>query len=382
MGKISPVSIKYTIHAKFKAEGTVERPDIIGALFGQTEGLLGSDLEMRELQKEGKIGRIDVNVEIKSGKTIGEIKIPSAMDKADTTIIAAALETIERIGPSNAKIEVEEVEDVRGNKRQYIMERAKKLLAGINSNLPESREMTEDLKTSARIDKLQEYGKDKLPAGDLSEKEIIVVEGRADVINLLKAGVKNVIAMNGTILPETVKDLGNEKDLILFVDGDRGGKLIAKNVSTNTQVKAICQAPDGKEVEELSGKEILSALRKKQSVEDFVGKRPKERRTSRIDKREVKEKRELTEKDREKAKELGKEIKGKKKAFILDEDLKIVKKVSTTVLSRSINSNAFIVVSDGSATIPIIKASERNKVKAILARNFSTTDTEIELISL
>jgi DNA primase len=71
MGKISPVSIKYIIHARLELSGVAERPDIIGAVFGQTEGLLGSDLELRELQKSGRIGRIDVKLEIKSGKTSG-----------------------------------------------------------------------------------------------------------------------------------------------------------------------------------------------------------------------------------------------------------------------------------------------------------------------
>ena len=61
MAKVSPVSIKYMIYASFESEGPLEKPDVIGALFGQTEGLLGSELEMRELQKEGKIGRIEVD---------------------------------------------------------------------------------------------------------------------------------------------------------------------------------------------------------------------------------------------------------------------------------------------------------------------------------
>ena len=106
MAKVSPVSIKYMIHADFIAEGALEKPDVIGAIFGQTEGLLGSELEMRELQKEGKIGRIEVDLERSDKKTMGKIKIPTALDQSETTLIAAAIETIERIGPSDAKIEV------------------------------------------------------------------------------------------------------------------------------------------------------------------------------------------------------------------------------------------------------------------------------------
>jgi len=162
MAKISPVSIKYMIHANFEAEGTVEKPDVIGALFGQTEGLLGSDLEMRDLQKEGKIGRIEVSLKNENGKTVGKIEIPSALDKTETTLIAAAVETIERIGPSDAKIKIEKIEDVRGNKREYILERAKKLLESIEEKMPKTREITRNIKLSKKKKKIQEYGKEKL----------------------------------------------------------------------------------------------------------------------------------------------------------------------------------------------------------------------------
>lgn len=269
MAKISPVSIKYMIHANFSAEGALEKPDVIGALFGQTEGLLGADLEMRELQKEGKIGRIEVELDRDGKRTIGKIKIPTALDQSETTLIAAAIETIERIGPCDSQIEIERIEDVRGSKRDYILERAKKLMQSIEG-MKESREISEEIKESRRISGVEKYGEEELPCGDLSGNEIIVVEGRADVINLLKAGVKNCIGMNGTKLPDVIKELGKEKELTLFVDGDRGGKLIIKNVLDNAEVKYIAVAPDGKEVEELTGKEILMSLRKRVPAEKYT----------------------------------------------------------------------------------------------------------------
>ena len=66
MGKISPVSSKYIVNASIEIEGIVDRPDVVGAIFGQTEGLLGADLELRELQRSGRIGRIEVNMETKT----------------------------------------------------------------------------------------------------------------------------------------------------------------------------------------------------------------------------------------------------------------------------------------------------------------------------
>ena len=197
MGKISPVSIKYIVHAKIKLSGVVEKPDVIGAVFGQTEGLMGSDLELRELQKSGRIGRIDVNIDISGGKTFGEIILPSSMDKSETAIIAAALETIERIGPCAAEIKVAKIEDVRVSKRNFILDRAKELLKSFVDSQPDSQAITNVVTETVRSLEITEYGKDRLPAGPAIEasEEIVVVEGRADVINLLKYGIKNVIGM-------------------------------------------------------------------------------------------------------------------------------------------------------------------------------------------
>ena len=400
MAKISPVSIKYIIHAKFEAEGTLEKPDVIGALFGQTEGLLGADLELRELQKEGKIGRIDVDLKSENGKTVGDIEIPSSIDKAETTIIAAALETIERIGPSDSKITIERIEDVRGSKREYIIDRAKKLLAKIEGT-SESREIEEAVRLSSRTGKLQEYGKDGLPAGDISGNEIVVVEGRADVINLLKANVTNVIAMNGTILPETIKELSFEKEVTLFVDGDRGGTLIARNAIENARIDYVVVAPDGKEVEELSPKEILSALRKRVKVDEFLGKignnngkreysrrgrertigrareRTEERKT--VDKRDIEK---LTDEQIDKIREQARDILGTKEAILLNEELEKIRTATTSQLYNLRNRNVFALVIDGTATANIVKSAEKIGCQHLVARNFAYTETDMELVSL
>jgi len=394
MAKISPVSIKYIIYSKFEAEGAVEKPDVIGALFGQTEGLLGSDLELRELQKEGKIGRIDVNLRSENGKTTGEIEVPSSIDKEGTTIIAAALETIERIGPSDAKIEVERIEDVRGNKREYIIERAKKLLESIEGT-SDTREIQNAVKTSSRISKAQEYGTENLTAGDISGNEIIVVEGRADVINLLKANVENVIAMNGTILPETIKELSLEKEVTLFLDGDRGGKLIAKNVINNARISYIAFAPDGKEVEELTPKEILVSLRKKIKVEEFLEKNEdKEEKKSKYSrkKREAKEFEEPVEELREikkldnteieKIKEINNDLIGTKGAILLNEKLEVIEKVPISQLYSLRIKGVYVMIIDGTATSSIVKTAEKFGCQHLAARNFAFTETNLDLVGV
>ena len=171
MGKISPVSAKYIVHASIDIEGVVDRPDVIGAIFGQTEGLLGADLELRELQRSGRIGRIEVNIDTRSGKSQGDIIVPSSLDKAETSIIAAALEIIQRIGPCNARIKVSHIEDVRVSKRSFVIERAKELLKQMmDTVLPDSQEIADEVAYSVRVMEIQEYGKDRLPAGPVIEE--------------------------------------------------------------------------------------------------------------------------------------------------------------------------------------------------------------------
>ncbi len=393
MAKVSPVSIKYMVHANFSAEGALEKPDVIGALFGQTEGLLGAELEMRELQKEGKIGRIEVELEREGKRTVGKITIPTALDQSETTLIAAAIETIERIGPSDSQIEVERIEDVRGSKRDYILERAKKLMQGIQG-ASDSREISNAIKDSTRTSNIQEYGKEKLPAGDLSGDEVIVVEGRADVVNLLRAGVNNVIGMNGTRLPEAIKELGESKELTLFVDGDRGGKLIIQNVTDNAKVKYIVIAPDGKEVEELAGKEILMNLRKKISVEEYFR---RERRfgnqgrnyrdstpSSNFEDNTPREKVELDDEKKQTLKDIAGEIDGTGKAVLLDSNLKEIRSISSRGLVltlRKISQKPSVLVIDGAVTGSVIDVAEEIACQIIVAKNFSATSNKIQMLS-
>lgn len=384
MAKVSPVSIKYMIYASFKAEGPLEKPDVIGAIFGQTEGLLGSELEMRELQKEGKIGRIEVILETVDGKSVGEIQIPSALDKSETTIIAAALETIDRIGPTEAQIKILKIDDVRGTKRNFIVDRAKQLLESLESSGGIG-EMTKTVKEEMRAARIQEYGDEKLPAGDLSGTEIIVVEGRADVVNLLKNRVNNVIGMNGTKLPMEIAKLGEQgKELTLFVDGDRGGKLIAKNVISNAKVVYVATAPDGKEVEELTGKEIIMSLRKRMPVREFLS-RNREVREMTYERHAAAE---VTYQGdvKEGIRKLYERIRGTKQALLLDGSLDVIRAVSSKEVSRNVRMSkrpVFAVVIDGSALGAMIEACEERGVKYLAATQFTKVgDTSIELISL
>ncbi|HEY9204305.1 MAG TPA: DNA primase DnaG [Candidatus Methanoperedens sp.] len=261
---------KYIIHAKIKADGVIERPDVIGAIFGQTEGLIGADLDLRELQRSGRIGRLEVNIKSNMGKSMGTIEIPSSLDKVETAVLAASLETIDRIGPCISNINIAKIEDVRSSKRKKVIDRAKQILSEMfDEMLPESQEITDEVRQSLRIEEITTYGKENIPMGPnvLDSDAIIVVEGRADVLNLLRYGIKNSIAVGGTNVPQPVVELCKKKTVTAFTDGDRGGELIIKELLQVADIDYIARAPDGKGVEELVQKEILKSLRQKIPVE-------------------------------------------------------------------------------------------------------------------
>jgi len=264
---------KYIIQAYINASGIVERPDVVGAIFGQTEGLLGDDLDLRELQKTGRVGRIRVSINSKAGKSFGNIAIPSSLDKIETAVLAASLETIDRVGPCEAKINVNKIEDVRSSKRAYVVDRAKEILKEMmDREVPETQELTEEVKQAVRVKQITKYGSENLPAGpNIDDSDaIIVCEGRADVLNLLKYGIKNAIAVEGTSVPDTIVKLSKEKTVTAFIDGDRGGELILRELMELGEIDNLARAPPGKEVEDLTRKEVFKALRNKVSAEQAL----------------------------------------------------------------------------------------------------------------
>ena len=412
MGKISPVSSKYIVHATIDIEGVVERPDVIGAIFGQTEGLLGSDLELRELQRSGRIGRIEVNVDTRSGKTVGNIVIPSSLDKVETSIVGAALEIIQRIGPCNAKIKVGKIEDIRISKRKFVIERAKELLKQMTDTvLPDSQELSDEVAYSVRIMEIRQYGKDRLSAGPAIDEsdDIIVVEGRADVLNLLKHGFKNAIAMNGTSCPETIKELSKRKIVTVFVDGDRGGNLIIKELTNVAELDYVTRAPDGKEVEELTKKEIHKAIRGKIAAEQAkleLGKelekpfnnkrqfsrpqypqRPAPQSRPQPQQRFTKKIKVLSNDDKKKFKSLLEDLIGTKGAYILDEKLNVLGKVPITELAttiKSLGSGIFAVVFDGIIDSNLVEISAKTNLNYLVGMDSKVkpSDSRIGILTV
>lgn len=436
MGKVSPVSTKYVIYTHIEIEGLVDKPDVIGAIFGQTEGFLGQDLELRELQRSGKVGRIEVKSDNVNGKSTGQIIIPCSLDKAETAIIAASLETIERIGPCNARVKVEKIEDVRVSKRASVIARAKELLLTLQSSvLPDSLELTEEVSQAVRVMEVMDWGPEKLPAGpDVeSSEEIIVVEGRADVINLLKCGFKNAIAINGTSLPESIKDLCRRKTTTVFVDGDRGGDLIIKELLEGTEVDYITKAPAGKEVEELTKKEIHISLRARAAAEQFKfevsgAKKPQfyqppsgsgssygnRRPMGMRDNRDMRESREpsrdmpprenrvftprepqqnnfaekqapvVDKKVKDSFKAMLDDLMGTRGACILDKDYNVLGKVPAAEVEVTVKAmgNVFAIVFDGAVTKEVASAADSSRVSYIVATTSKIRPNEAKAVIL
>ncbi len=368
MGKLAQSTIKYLIEANFTANGIVEKPDIIGAIFGQTEGLLGQDLDLRELQRTGRIGRIEVNVKEERGKTRGVISIPSSLDTSETVLIAAAIETIERIGPCDSEIKLKSVKDIRAVKRDYVLDRAKEILGKLlDEELPQTSELAEKIKTSVRAAEITDYK--GMPAGPEVSivDEIIFVEGRADVLKLLKNGIKNAIAIGGATIAKPIGQLSKEKIVTVFLDGDRGGDLILKELFQIANIDFIARAPEGKEVEELTKKEIFKALRDRIPVDKYFD------RTKTITKklREIKKKESdhLDEKTRKKISEILEKMVGTKAAYIFDVSMKLKSKIPLNKFDEKNRylKDAEIVLIDEIITDDIVKIAEQANIKYLIA---------------
>jgi len=358
MKSAQTVTIKYVIRSRFEVEGVVEKPDVIGALFGQTEGLFGPELDLRQLQKSGRIGRIEISLESKNDKTTGKINIPTSLDRVSTAIIAASIESINRVGPCKASVILNKIEDIRDARRRIIVDRAKEVLQKWNiETMPGTDEIFREVSEMLRLARVEKFGPEGLTAGPeiKSAKKILIVEGRADVINLLRAGIQNTIAVEGAKIPQSIIKLCREREATAFLDGDRGGDLILKELQQVTSIKYVARAPRGKEVEDLTFKEIEKALKDRVLIEKVTVKK-KERRKKLVPKQIV---------------ETAKGLSGTLEAVLLDKEMKLVERLPVRELAKKLQQMKAIdtVIFDGVITQRLVDiAAERNVTYLIAAR--------------
>lgn len=399
-GDFDNSTAKYVIRAKIEIDGVVDKPDVVGAIFGQTEGLLGEDLDLRELQRSGRIGRIQIGIKSEKGKSKGEIVIPVSMDRTATAILAASMETVDRVGPCSADVTLQKVEDIRGAKRRRVVSRAISILKGWEEEIAPGADEITDAVTKANKRGITKYGEDKLPAGpSVSESdEVIIVEGRADVINLMKSGVTNTISAEGTNIPESISELSKEKgkEITAFLDGDRGGDLILRELMQVADIDYIARAPKGKEVEDLDRKAVSRALKRKIPAKQALSLLEKDKKKEE-EKKEISRKKRTPSKKKEKKPsrkkkeerkprkkrpperkkkrvnkvyvKKAKELKESFKAAVFDRKDNLVKECKAAELTDVLNSldEAKAIVLDGVVTQRLVDTAKAKGVKIIIA---------------
>jgi DNA primase len=399
--------VKYLVKLRFDIDGVVEKADMIGAIFGQTEGLFGPEMNLNELQKTWKVGRIEINLESKNDKTYGEILIPMSTDVSTAALIAAAVESVDKVGPCQARVQLMAIEDVRASKRQQIADRAKDIMKDWSSRTTsEGENLLKDVQESTKRARIVSYGPENLPAGPgvYTSDMIFVVEGRADVILFLRTGIENVVAVEGTSIPKSVIDLSRKKRLVAVLDGDRGGDLIEKELAQVTRVEKVLRAPTGREVEELTPVEVLELLKEelpargvaRESREERPSRYERAERPARRERYERPERRERGEREErqpryeryerapaeeaaapkgpeappqviEKVKEVYPSINGTLEAMLLDENLNEKGRFPISEMVQKVdNSGASYLVFDGIITQRLIDAAAKASVKGIV----------------
>lgn len=370
MGKVAQDQAKYVIEAKLEAGGVIEKSDIVGAIFGQTEGLLGEELDLRELKEKGKVGRMDVEIERKDGKTEASIELPTSLDATDTALLGASLETIERAGPTGASIKVERIRDDRTSKRDYIVKRAKQLMEDIEEEKPSKQEITDEIKGEVREKQVTEFR--GFTAGPEAErnKEVIIVEGKADVVTLLKHGVNNAVAIGGTDVPGGISKIAEDKDLTAFLDGDRGGDLILEELKEKAEPRFVARAPEGKEVEELSKQQVHEALRDKRPV--------KYASSGEVDE-------DIDEELKEGILEVLDDLVATRAVNVLNEDLEVEEKAPLNKVENALRKadEAFALVLDGEVDNDLISMAEGYGIEYLagMSRSDTASSGKLEILT-
>jgi DNA primase len=325
--------------------------------------LFGPELDLRELQKSGRIGRIEIDLNSKQDKTTGTITIPTSLDRVSTALIASSIESINRVGPCASKVTLEKIEDVREARRKVIIDRAKEILHKWTiETMPSVDEVFKEISETLKTGKVEKYGPEELPAGPALEtaKEIIIVEGRADIINLMRCGLLNTVALEGAKIPEAIKELCKQKEATALLDGDRGGDLIFKELLQVTDAKYIARAPRGKEVEELNCKEIFEALEARVPTQEVTKPLKKEKQKVEVSKEII---------------QMTKALEGTLEAVLLNEKSEQIERLPVNQLAEKLQQAEGVntVIFDGIITQRILDMANEKNIKKIIAARVSDT---------
>ena len=403
--------VKYLAKLSFDIDGAVDKADIIGAIFGQTEGLFGPEMNLNELQKNWKVGRIEILIESQNGKASGSVTIPMSTDISTVSLIAAAVEQIDKVGPCGSKFKLLSIDDVRAVKRNAIVERAKEISKNwASKSSSEGENMLKDISESTiQKGKVLAFGKDECPAGPAinTSNEIIVVEGRADILNLMRVGIENTIAVEGTSVPQTIVELAKTKSLSAFLDGDRGGDLILRELSSVVKLTKVSRATRGKEVEELTPVELLECLNESEgsdNTRDGGGYQRRDNYQRRdggyqrrdndswnrdeapVEQKNYSEVEEIPVELVTKAKDILGELEGSLEAYLYDSSMNEVLKVPVNELVKNLkdNSGSEHLIFDGIVTERLIELADSSGIKSIITNrigNVKNNKTSLKIIT-
>ena len=76
-------------------------------------------MNLQELQKTWKIGRIEINLTSRDDKTDGNVVIPLSTDMSTAALIAAAVESVEKVGPCLAHFKLNKIDEFPVNSDEY-----------------------------------------------------------------------------------------------------------------------------------------------------------------------------------------------------------------------------------------------------------------------
>jgi DNA primase len=363
---------KYMIRVKVHLDGQAQRKDIIGAIFGQTEGLMPEALDLRKLQRSGRIGHIDVTTESKKGKISGLIEIPSSLENVESAIIGAALETIERIGPAKATLKVVDITNIRSSKREAMVDRAKDLLLDIvQQRDTDASGLIDEVRSVLTTSEVTTYKDTGMTCGPNVEGSdaLIIVEGRNDVMNLAKCGIKNSIAVMGAGVDEALVDLVKEKSMVTaFLDGDRGGKMIALELAgvLEDKLTRIAFAPVGREVEHLEKKLVGKHLGQAEAAARVVARINSEDGGSKSASVKVIE-------VPDEVKEWAEQMPGARKAVFILEDGSVSEAIGASKLAEFAEGNEGLqaIVINSPATDRVLEIASKNGIVSVVAKKVS-----------
>jgi DNA primase len=305
---------------------------------------------------------------VENKKTVGAVTIPNNLDQPTAALLAATLESIERVGPYDSKFKLVEVEDVREERRKKVLERARDIMQRWSAS-----QRSEVIQMLNQVSEVSEVGKIVSLAPDVeggpeaeASDTLFIVEGRADLTALLKAGIKNVIATNGVNIPQYVVNLtSGKREVTVLADGDRVGDMIVKELlRRGAKIDYVSKAPQGREVEDMKPIEILDLINRRVNVKTYLA-------SGYAVSKQV-----VPERLLNKIRELRERVKETFTAILVDSEGEVIEEIPVNQLFDRLNEldNVEGIVFDGIVSQRLLDLASSKDVKIIVGERISSIE--------